>query len=125
MNLWRLLILGYAGLYTVLALAIHADNVKAGYPAPFILCSAMAQACVTIGVIVFGFGREAVVAKLWKRLFPFLILELCIGITLDATVPRDYNPGTHGLAWMANLLFNLWLATPAYYFNFKIARYGG
>jgi hypothetical protein len=77
---------------------------------------------VTIGIIVFGLGKEAVVATIWKGLFPLMILELCVGIILDATVPRDFNPETDGPSWIANLLRNLWIAAPAYYFNFRIAR---
>jgi hypothetical protein len=121
---WKLLLLVYAGFYAIIAYGTYVDNVKIGYAAPFILYSACSQSVIAVGIVLYALQRETSVARIWRWLFPLLVLELCMGITMDATMPEDFSLPTHGLAWAANLLFNLWLVAPAYYFNFKIAHYG-
>lgn len=121
MKPWNLAVLAYAGFYAIIAYAIHADNIRIGYPTPFILYSAGAQCLITLGIVFVALERESGVAKIWKWLFPLLVIDLCVGVAMDAMVPTDFSLSTHGFAWVANLLLNLWLVAPAYYFNFKIA----
>ena len=119
MKLWQVAVLAYAVLYFVLASVMEAANLDQSYPVAYVVSSMIAQTLVVGGVVLFSLERGSEFAKVWQWLFPLLILELAVGIVFDATYQAD--PG--GL-WM-NELFGLWLAAPAYYFNFRIARYRG
>ena len=66
---------------------------------------------------------RASVARTWRRLFPWLCLELCAGVLVDAFVPTDFNLQTHGFVWVVNLALSLLLVAPAYYFNFKVSTF--
>jgi hypothetical protein len=79
----------------------------------------IAQALVVGGVVLFGLEKGSEFANVWQWLFPLLMLGLAVGIVFDATYQADPD----GL-WM-NELFGLWLAAPAHYFNFRIARCRG
>ena len=121
MKLWQLVVLAYGLLYFVLACAMEGDNLHQSYPFIYIGLSMIAQTLVVAGIGLFALEASPDFAKVWRWLFPVLVLELAAGIVFDATVP----PGPVGGTWIANELVGLWLAAPAYYFNFRIARYRG
>ncbi len=85
----------------------------------YIAFSMIAQTLVVGGVVVFGLEKGPEFASVWRWLFPLLLLELAVGIVFDATYQSDRD----GL--LMNELIGLWLVAPAYYFNFRIARYRG
>jgi hypothetical protein len=119
MKLSQIGIFAYGVVYFVLACAMEAENVTQSYPMIYVGLSMVAQTLVVCGIFLFAMQAGAQYAKAWRWLFPLLLLELLAGIVLDATVP----PGPLDAEWGLNLLFSLWLATPAYYFNFGIAGY--
>jgi hypothetical protein len=114
-------ILAYALLYFVLACAMEGENITQGYPMIYVGLSMVAQTLVVCGVVLFALERSPDFAKLWRWLFPLLLVELAVGIVFDATIPSS----SEGSSWLANEVFGLWLAAPAYYFNFKVAHYSG
>jgi hypothetical protein len=119
MKLWQVALFAYAVFYFMLAGIMEAENLSQSYPIAYIAFSMVAQTLVVGGVALFGLEKGSEFASVWRWLFPLLVLELAVGIVFDASYQAD--PG--GL-WM-NELFGLWLAAPAYYFNFRIARYTG
>jgi hypothetical protein len=119
MKLWQAAVLAYAVLYFVLAGVMEAANLDQSYPIAYVVFSMIAQTLVVGGVVLFGLEKGSEFAKVWQWLFPLLVLELAVGIVFDATYQSDPD----GL-WMSEF-FGLWLAAPAYYFNFRIARYRG
>jgi hypothetical protein len=121
MKLWQIGVFVYGFVYFMLACAMEADNVTQSYPMVYVGLSMVAQTLVVYGIFLFGLQAGAQYARAWRWLFPLLLLELLAGIVFDATLP----PGPLDAEWGLNLLFSLWLATPAYYFNFGIARYNG
>jgi len=121
MKLWQIGVFVYGFVYFMLACAMEADNVTQSYPIAYVGLSMVAQTLVVYGIFLFGLQAGAQYARAWRWLFPLLLLELLAGIVFDATLP----PGPLDAEWGLNLLFSLWLATPAYYFNFGIARYNG
>ena len=118
-----MILLAYAGFYALFAYALHADNVQVGYPAAFIVYSATAQSLVAAGIAIHALEKKDAVARMWRWLFPLLLLEPCVGIALDMVVPQDFSFQTHGWEWLVNLLLNLWFMAPAYYYNFRVASY--
>jgi Na+-transporting NADH:ubiquinone oxidoreductase subunit NqrB len=120
-KLWQVGIFVYGVVYFVLACAMEAENFNQSYPVSYVLLSMIAQTLLVGGIFLFAFEASANLAKLWRWLFPLLVLEFAVGIVFDATVPTD----ALGAAWFVNLLFDLWVAVPAYYFNFRLARYRG
>ena len=124
MDGWKQLTLAYACLYAVFAYWVYGDN-SASYPMAYVIASASVQAVVTVGLFAWAFGKGPRVARVWRWLFPLMVLDLIVGIGADAVVPTDFNLAKDGMAWIANLLLNLWFLAPAYYLNFKIAYRGG
>ena len=123
MKLWQIGVLAYAILYFVLACAMEAENFNQSYPVIYVGLSMIAQTLVVGGVVLFGLEAGPDFAKAWRWLFPLLVAELVVGIVFDATIPPAFNLRTHGAEWIVNMLFGLWLVAPAYYFNFRVARY--
>jgi len=121
MKLRQIGVFSYGLLYFLLACAMEAENVTQSYPMLYVALSMLAQTLVVCGIFLFGLQAGQEYAKAWRWLFPLLLLELAAGIVFDAVVP----PGPLDTEWGLNLLFSLWLATPAYYFNFGVARYSG
>jgi hypothetical protein len=119
MKLWQVGVFAYGLVYVVLACAMIVQNVNQSYPVIYVMFSVVAQTLVVCGVVLFGLDAGSDFAKVWRWLFPLLLLELGAGIVFDAVIP----PEPQGVAWILSLLFSLWLVTPAYYFNFRIARY--
>ena len=121
MKLWQFGVFAYGLVYFMLACAMEADNVTQSYPIIYVALSMLAQTLVVCGIFLFGLQAGAEYAKAWRWLFPLLLVELVTSIVFDAIVP----PGPLDAEWGLNLLFSLWLATPAYYFNYGVARYNG
>jgi Ni,Fe-hydrogenase I cytochrome b subunit len=119
MKLWQVAVLAYAAIYFLLAGTMEAGNVSQGYPVAYVAFSMIAQTMVVGGVVLFGLEKGPEFATVWRWLFPLLVLELVVGIVLDATYQSDPDD------LLMNELVGLWLAAPAYYFNFRIARYRG
>jgi hypothetical protein len=123
MTFWQVGVFSYGVLYGLLAVAMEAENVRQGYPILYMAVSIVAQTVVICGIFLFGFGARQDVARWWQWLFPYLILELVWGIVLDASVPAEFNLFTHGAEWIEGIGLGLCLAAPAYYFNYRVARY--
>ena len=123
MSGWKLLALAYAGFYALFAYAVYGSNVTVGYPAPYILFSTAMQASLLVGIVAFALDLGPSLAQIWRWMFPLMIVDVLVGVSLDAVVPPDFNLSTHGVAWIINLLLNVWLAAPAYYCSFKVAGY--
>jgi hypothetical protein len=123
MKPWQIGVVLYGILYMLLAYAMEVDNLRHDYSIAYIAASILAQCIVVCGIFLFALDAGPDFAKVWRWLFPWLLCEVAVGIVLDATIPPDFNLYTHGAEWIVNLLFSLWLATPAYYFNYRIARY--
>jgi hypothetical protein len=121
MKLWQVGVCAYGALYFVLAGAMEVDNLSQGYPIVYIACSMLAETLMVCGVFLFGLEASPDYARIWRWLFPLLMIEQVASIVLDAMVPAD----ALGAEWATNELFGLWLAMPAYYFNLRIARYRG
>jgi hypothetical protein len=119
MKPWQVAVFAYAAIYFLLAGAMEAGNLSQSYPVAYVAFSMIAQTLVVGGVVLFGLEKGPEFASVWRWLFPLLVLELAVGIVFDAIYQSDLD----GL--LMNELTGLWLAAPAYYFNFKIARYRG
>jgi hypothetical protein len=119
MKLWQIAVLAYAVIYFMLAASMEAGNLGQSYPVVYVAFSMIAQTLVVAGLVLFGLDKALEFAKVWRWLFPLLVLELAAGVAFDAI----YQPDPDGL--LMNELVGLWLAAPAYYFNFRIARYKG
>src|SRR5437762_3429007 len=120
-KLWQVGVFAYGLLYFIMACAMEAENINQSYPLVYIAFSMIAQTLVVGGIFLFGLEAGPDFAKVWRWLFPLLVLELAAGIVFDATIP----PSSDGTAWIPNEVFGLWLAAPAYYVNFRIARSRG
>jgi hypothetical protein len=118
-KLWQAAVFAYAAFYFMLAGAMEAGNLSQSYPVTYVALSMIAQTLVVGGVVLFGLEKGPEFARVWRWLFPLLLLELAVGIVFDATYQSDRD----GL--FMNEIVGLWLAAPAYYFNFRIARYRG
>jgi hypothetical protein len=71
--------------------------------------------------------RRAVRLRCWRQLcqtlavaFPVLIFDFGLGLYYDSTIPVE----PQGKDWLWSRALSFWFVAPAYYFNFKIARYG-
>jgi hypothetical protein len=117
-KLWSYAVLAYAVLYFLLAGSMEAENLNLSYPVAYVAFSMITQILVVCGIILFAI-EAGEFAKVWRLLFPLLVLELALGILFDVRYQSDLDN-----LWM-NELFGLWLAAPAYYFNFRVARYRG
>jgi len=118
-KLWQIGVFAYGMFYFILACAMEGENVSQSYPVTYVALSAVAQILVVCGIFLFALEASPDFAKVWRWLFPLLVLEVAAGVVFDATIPTTSD----GTAWIPNELFGLWLAAPAYYFNFRIARY--
>jgi len=121
MKPWQVAVLAYGVLYFVLACAMEVESISQGYPISYVVCSMIAETLIVCGIFLFGLEASPDYSRIWRWLFPILILEQAASVVFDAVIPAD----ALGTDWMANELFGLWLAAPAYYFNFRIARYRG
>ena len=119
MKLSQVAVIGYGVLYFVLACLMEANNWNQSYPIVYVGFSMIAQTLVVGGIVLFGLEAGSDFARIWRWLFPLLVLEIVVGIVFDATIPPD----PHGREWMLNLVFSLWITAPAYYFHFRLARY--
>jgi hypothetical protein len=120
MKLSQIAVLAYGVLYFILACSMEAENLNQSYPFVYVVLSMIAQTLVVGGIFLFGLEVSSDFAKIWRWLFPLLLIEVAVGIGFDATIP----PEPHGSEWILNLVFSLWLTAPAYYFNFRVAHYG-
>ena len=121
MKIWQIAVLVYGVLYFILACAMQVENVSQGYPIAYVGFSMLAQTLLVCGVFLFALDAGADFTRLWRWLFPLLALELAAGIALDATIPPD----PQGTEWLWNEALGLWIAAPAYFLNYRIARYKG
>jgi hypothetical protein len=119
MKLSQIAILGYAALYFLLASAMEAENFNQSYPIVYVGLSMVAQILVVAGIVLFALEAGRDFARFWRWLFPLMIVELAVGFWFDATIP----PEALEPEWSFNVALSLWLMAPAYYFNFRVARY--
>lgn len=118
-KIWRVAAAGYGVFYFLLASLMEGHNIANLYPPLYIAWSMAMQVCVVIGVLLFALGRYLRYARLWRWLFPIMIVEVCVGIFFDATVPTEVMPPDPGR--FLNLAIGIWLMVPAYYMNFAVA----
>ena len=121
-KLWQVAVFAYGILYFLLACAMEAENFQQSYPMVYVLLSMLAQTLVVCGVFLFALDAGAEFARVWRWLFPLLVIEVLVGVGFDATAPAEQNASL-GFEWLENALFGLWFMAPAYYFNFRVARY--
>jgi predicted benzoate:H+ symporter BenE len=96
---------------------MEAENVRQGYPLAYVLPSMLAQTFVVCGIFLFALNMIGEFARIWQWLFPLLVAELVAGMIVDLTHAAD------ALGIIPDELFSVWFVAPAYYFNFKVARY--
>jgi hypothetical protein len=96
---------------------MEAENVHQGYSLAYVLPSMLAQTFVVCGIFLFALNTSGDFARIWRWLFPLLIVELAAGMVIDVTYAAD------ALDIVPDELFSVWFVAPAYYFNFKVARY--
>src|SRR5262245_2904463 len=113
----QLAVIVYGVLYFLLASSMEAENVQQGYPLAYVLPSMLAQTFVVCGIFLFALNTSNEFARIWQWLFPLLIAELAAGMVVDVTHAAD------ALGIIPDELFSVWFVAPAYYFNFKVARY--
>lgn len=113
----QLAVIAYGVLYFLLASSMEAENVQRGYSLAYVLPSMLAQTFVVCGIFLFALNASGEFAKIWQWLFPLFIVELAAGMVVDVAHASD------ALAIIPDELFSMWFVTPAYYFNFKVARY--
>ena len=124
MDGWKVLTLVYGCLYCVLVYMMLRESLAVGYPAAYVAWAMGMQVMVVAGVFAHALDRGGSIAHIWRWLFALMIVDLVVGISVDAVVPTHFNIAKDGMAWIANLLLNLWLLAPAYYLNFRIAYRG-
>ena len=112
--------LAYAAIYFLLASLMEAEYVNQSYPPIYVGFSMIAQLLTVAGVVLFVLDAGVDFARLWRWIFPLLGFDFALGLYFDSTIPAE-PPGDEFL-W--SLALSLWFMTPAYYCNFKIARYG-
>src|SRR5262245_49803851 len=112
-------ILTYGAIYFFLASLMEAEYVNQSYPTLYVGFSMVAKLLVVAGVILFPLDAGTNYARLWRWIFPLLIFDFVLGLYFDSTIPADL----HGDEWFWSLAISLWFMAPAYFFNFKIARY--
>jgi hypothetical protein len=113
-------ILAYSAIYFLLATLMEAEYANQSYPAIYIGFSMVAQLLVVAGVVLFALDAGDNFVRLWRWLFPFLVFDFGLGLYYDSTIPVE----PQGKEWLWSLALSVWFVAPAYYFNFKIARYG-
>jgi peptidoglycan/LPS O-acetylase OafA/YrhL len=112
----------YAVLFAALYFFAAGDNVSLGYPSAFVALSATCAALNFSGVIAYAFDLRSQRIRKWARIvFPVLVLELALGLLMDAFLPEDYNLRKYGLVWLRNAAFMLLLVSPAFYANYRLA----
>ena len=112
-------ILAYSAIYFLLATLMEAEYANQSYPTIYIGFSMVAQLLVVAGVVLFALDAGDNFVRLWRWLFPFLVFDFGLGLYYDSTIPVE----PQGMQWLGSLVISLWFVAPAYYFNFKIARY--
>ena len=80
MKLWQIAVLIYAVIYFMLAGIMEADNLRQSYPVSYVAFSMIAQTLVVGGVVLFALEKAPEFAKVWRWLFPLLVLELALSI---------------------------------------------
>jgi hypothetical protein len=113
-------VLTYSAIYFLLATLMEAEYANQSYPTIYIGFSMVTQLLVVAGVVVFALDVGDNLARLWRWLFPFLVFDFAFGLYFDFTIA--VNPQRD--EWLGSLVISLWFVAPAYYFNFRIARYG-
>jgi hypothetical protein len=113
-------ILAYGVIYFLLASLMEAEYINQSYPTLYVGFSMIAQLLVVAGVVLFALDAPEGYAKLWRWIFPLLLFDFALGLYFDSTIPA----GPPGDGWLWSLAISLWFMAPAYYFNFKVARYG-
>ena len=112
--------LAYGAIHFLLTSLTEAEYVSQSYPILYVGFSMIAQLLVVAGVVLFALDAPADYARLWRWIFPLLVCDFVLGLYFDSTVPA----GPPGDEWFWSLAISLWFMAPAYYFNFKMARYG-
>jgi hypothetical protein len=115
--LGQLAVIAYGVIYFLLASSMEAENVHQGYSLAYVLASMLAQTFVVCGIFLYALNTSGEFARIWRWLFPLLIVELAAGMVIDVTYAAD------ALDIVPDELFSVWFVAPAYYFNFKVARY--
>ena len=113
-------ILAYGVIYFLLACLMEAEYANQSYPTIYVGFSMVAQLLVVAGVVLFALDAGHSFVRLWRWLFPLLVFDFALGLYYDLTIPAD----PQGMEWIGGLAFSFWFVAPAYYFNFKITRYG-
>jgi hypothetical protein len=111
--------LAYAAIYFLLASVMEAEYVKQNYPTIYVGISMIAQLLTVAGVVLFALDAGADFVRLWRWIFPLLVFDFALGVYFDSAMADP--PGDE---WLWSLALSLWFMAPAYYCNFKIARYG-
>jgi multidrug transporter EmrE-like cation transporter len=112
-------VLVYGAVYFFLVSTMEANNLSQSYPLIYVGLSMIAQTLVVVGILLFGLGRSKEVTKIWRWVFPMLILDVVVGVGLDAMVPPDFEVRE----WLLSEAFSIWFIAPAYYINFRVATH--
>jgi hypothetical protein len=99
---------------------MEAEYVNQSYPPIYVGFSMIAQLLTVAGVVLFVLDAGVDFARLWRWIFPLLVFDFALEVYFDSTILAD-PPGDERL-W--SLALSFWFMAPAYYCNFKIARYG-
>ena len=113
MKLSQVAVIGYGVLYFVLACLMEANNRNQSYPIVYVGFSMIAQT-----LVVGGSKRAPTLPKSGAGFSRFSFSR-----SRSASCSMQQFLPTRTAARMLNLVVSLWITAPAYYFNFRLARY--
>ena len=88
-KLWQVGVITYGIVYFGLASAMEAENLRHSYPFAYVMVSMIAQTFLICGVFLFALQANPEFAKVWRWLFPLLVVEAAVGAAFDATNPGE------------------------------------
>ena len=88
-------ILAYSAIYFLLAALMEAEYANQSYPTIYIGFSMVAQLLVVAGVLVFALDAGESFVRLWRCLFPFLVVDFTLGLYF-ASLSRLTRNGMNG-----------------------------
>lgn len=120
----KLLATLYALFILVGGLLAADDSAALGYPLLIVILTSLANIALALGIVVLAFRwYPAWVLKHWKYVFLGCVVDLILGLAMDAYIPGDYNLVSDGLVWLKNTIMIVLVLCPAFYLNFRLAYY--
>ena len=110
----------YALIFLAMAVSANSDNFEIGYNIILIIWSILLDVFIVAGNFIYAFGiSNTTINKVWKYVFPIMVLDFFVFLILDTVIPKDTKNDSVVLFMVATIAATI-IYFPAFWANYKL-----